>query len=88
MLLVFVGNMQVGGMYVVYNDECVVVVVCMEGVQLQSVALSMQMGRCRALLHWAFGPRRGRSVALAPHMEYGLLAANGALTSPDTLTCS
>jgi hypothetical protein len=33
-LPVLVGNMQVGGMYVVYNDECVVGVVCMEGMQL------------------------------------------------------
>jgi hypothetical protein len=35
----------------------------------------------------ALSPSRG-GVAIAPHVAYGFLAANGALTSPNTQTCS
>jgi hypothetical protein len=46
------------------------------------------LGRSRAYVHRAFCPRRGGNVTLAPREAYGLLAVNGALISPGTLTCS
>jgi hypothetical protein len=46
------------------------------------------LGQSRALVHRVFCPRRGGDVALAPRVAYGLLAVNGALVSPNTLTCS
>jgi hypothetical protein len=57
-------------------------------VRLSMVAMRMHLGRGRTSVLWAFYPRQGGDVTLAPHAAYGLLAANGVLTSPNTRTCS
>jgi hypothetical protein len=76
---------------VLVRGMCVVVATSLEGVCLPMGTMSVLLGRSRALVHRVFCPRRGgspRRGGIAPRVAHGLLAANGALTSPDTLTCS
>jgi hypothetical protein len=77
-----------GGRQCVVYHMCVVATMSLEGVRLPMVTMSMLLGRRRASMHRVLRPRRGGDVTLAPRMAYGLLAVNGALTSPGILTCS
>jgi hypothetical protein len=52
---------------------------------LPTGAMSMLLDRSRASLHRVLCLRCGGNATLVPRVEYGLLAANGAPTSPDTL---
>jgi hypothetical protein len=74
--------------HVPVGSKCVVAALSVEGVCLPMVTTRMLLGRSRALLYRVFRPRRGGGVTLAPRVTYGLMATNGARTSPDTLTCS
>jgi hypothetical protein len=65
-----------------------VAAVSLEGVRLPMVTTSRLRGRSRASTHRVLCPHRGGNVTLTPREAYGLLAANGSVTSPDAFTCS
>jgi hypothetical protein len=73
---------------VLVGGMCVVATPSLEGVCLPTGTMSTLMGRSRASLHRVLRSRRGGDATLSPYVAYDLLAANGALTSSNTLTCS
>jgi hypothetical protein len=84
LMLVLLGGML--HLLVVVGGSFVVAIVCLEGVRLPMMTMSMLLGRSRA--NRALCPCPEGSVTLVPHVACGLLTAIGALTSPETLTCS